>query len=356
MAAVPAEHHESTHLVKSTSARSGVVEISQSRAVAEVSASMMLARRFPRDEIAARDKIVNAFTRSSLAEVSKYSYARGGTDIEGASIHSLQAIARLWGNIRCGVEEVSRGNGQSECRAYAMDMETGFYDEKTFVVRHVRDTKQGPKPLSDERDLYELIANMGARRKRACLEAVIPDDVIEEAMNQAEVTLKTQFEIKPEFLARLQSAFDKYGVTKQMIELRIQRHIDAMTPAQAVQLKKIHMSLKDGMSKPEDWFDMTAGANPASPAPPASRTEQVKEKIRKNRAPAEPAPVHDAATSSSDPPAGPEPITDEVKALRMIETAPDDGAAAAVLDLCVGQPFYKNAVEAFNAQWARTVE
>jgi hypothetical protein len=41
-----------------------------------------------------------------------------------------------------------------------------------------------------------------------------------------------------------------------MLQKRIGRRIDAMTPALLIQLKKIYQSLKDEMSKPSDWFDI----------------------------------------------------------------------------------------------------
>lgn len=44
-------------------------------------------------------------------------------------------------------------------------------------------------------------------------------------------------------------------------------------------------------------------------------------------------------------------IGDEAVALRQIEVAGDEGAAAAVLDLCKSQPFYSRVVDAFNARF-----
>lgn len=363
MAAVPSEHHEAA--IVRPNARSGIVEIEQSRAIAEAVATMQLARRFPRDEVSARDKIALAFTSKSLAEIAKYSYARGGTDIEGPSIHSLRAVARAWGNIATGIEEMSRANGQSECRAYAIDTETGFKDEKKFVVKHVRDTTSGPKPLRDERDIYEMIANMGARRQRACLEAVIPKDVVDMAMEQVDVTLAADFEITADYLKSLEGAFAKYGVTKPMLEAFIQRHLDAMTPAQAARLKKIHMSLKDGVGKPEDWFDMAAGSpQPAAPSAAATRTDQVKDRIRgRKAAPTTPPPAAEPPPASTSPDAGsgaptseaPDPFTDEVQALIAMDKAQDEGEGEFVLARCVGQPWRPKIVERWNERFAKSI-
>lgn len=48
----------------------------------------------------------------------------------------------------------------------------------------------------------------------------------------------------------------------------------------------------------------------------------------------------------------PATIEDEAVALRRIDTAADEGAASAVLDLCKSQPFYPRAVEAYKARFA----
>ena len=230
----------------------------QTRAIAAVQAAMLLARKFPRDERAAMDRIINAFSRPSLAEVAQYQYSKGGSDVRGPSIRAAEALAQSWGNVHCGVEEIEQRPGESTVRVYAVDAETGFHDEKVFQVPHIRFTRKGTYKIEDPREIYELIANQGARRKRACLLAVIPGDVVEAAMKQADVTLHTKAEVTPERLQNLADKFAEFGVTKEQIEARIQRRLDAMTPAQLVNLGKIYNSLRDGMSVAADWFEPTA--------------------------------------------------------------------------------------------------
>jgi hypothetical protein len=242
--------------------QSGLVEVEQQRAVAEVQAAMMVAKRFPRNQIDAMDKILLACTRQSLAEAALYSYQRGGTDISGPSIKLAEVLAQGWGNIACGVTELSRRNGMSECMAYAWDMESNFRDEKRFQVRHWRDTKKGGYQLSDERDIYELIANMGSRRKRACILAVVPGDVAEAATKQCEETLKAKADTSPDAVKKMVGAFKAFGVTEKQIEARIQRRLDAITPAQIVNLRKVYNSLKDGMSSAADWFEVEQAPEP----------------------------------------------------------------------------------------------
>jgi hypothetical protein len=232
-----------------------LVAIEQQRAIAEIQARMMIARANPRDEKRAMDKIMQACMRPTLAEVAIYQYARGGSDVSGPSIKLAESIARDWGNIASGIKEVSRANGYSECVAYAWDLETGFYDERQFQIRHWRDTKKGGYALTDERDIYELTANMGQRRKRAVLLTVLPGDVVEAARAQCELTLRAKADTSPEAMKKLVDAFAEFEVTKEMIEKRIQRRIDAIQPAQVVNLRKIYASLRDDMSTPTEWFE-----------------------------------------------------------------------------------------------------
>lgn len=243
-------------------------EAAAAREVAEVTAMMMMARRFPRDEKGALDRILTACTRGTLAEDSVYQYARGGSDVSGPSIRLAEVVAQNWGNIDCGVKELSRHEGYSEVMAYAIDLETGFRDAKLFQVRHWRDTRQGGYAAKDERDVYEIIANQGARRKRACILAVIPADIVDEAVRQCEITVRTTVEINAESIKDLVATFAKIGVTKAQIEKRIQRGIESITPALWVQLRRIFGSVRDGMSDITDWFEPEEAAAAEPPKDP----------------------------------------------------------------------------------------
>lgn len=243
------------------------------RAVAEVQARMIIARSNPRDPIRCVDAILADCQRPSLAQLAIYQYARGGTDITGPSIRLAEAIARRWGNLATGIKEIARADGYSECVAYAWDLETGYYDERQFQVRHWRDTRQGGKALTDERDIYELIANMGQRRKRAVLLTILPGDVVEAAREQCERTLHATADTSPEALRKVVAAFRELGVSQAQIEKRIQRRMESITPAQIIHLRKIFVSIKDEMSKPEDWFEPTVWTQPSTENNGATRTD-----------------------------------------------------------------------------------
>jgi len=233
------------------------------RAVAEVQAQMLMARANPRDPVKAMDLIQGDCMRPGLAEQAVYEYSRGGSAITGPSIKLVEAAARRWGNIMCGIKEI-RHDGYSECKAEAWDLESGFYDYRTFHVEHVRDTKQGRKRVTDERDIYELVANMGQRRKRAVLMSVIPGDVFDTAIKQCEVTNRAHADVSPANILRLLQSFEPFGVTREMVEKKYQRSIEAITPAQVLHLKRIWLSLRDQVGTIDQFFDVAAPAQPSA--------------------------------------------------------------------------------------------
>lgn len=239
-----------------------IVQMDSARQIQEVQAAMVIAKKFPRNEKQAMDRILNACQRPGLANSALYEYSRGGTAITGPSIRLAEAEAQAWGNIQFGIREIDQANGESIVEAFAWDVETNTRQVKVFRVPHIRHTKRGSYKLEDPRDIYEMIANNGARRLRACLLGVIPSDVTEAAVEQCEATMKASADTSKEAVKKMLAAFvEKFGVTKEMIEGRIQRRIDSITPGQVVGLRKIYTSLADGMSAPADWFDVPrAGA------------------------------------------------------------------------------------------------
>jgi hypothetical protein len=246
--------------------KSSSMDVESSRAVAEVQATVLVAQRFPRNPRESMDLILNECCRLSLAEKALYTYARGGTDITGPSIRLAEVIARNWRNIDFGIKELSQKNGESEMMAYAWDLEKNVRQVKAFTVKHMRHTRKGSYSVEDPRDIYEMAANSGARRMRACILGIIPGDVVDAAVSQCEETLRAKADTSPEAVKKMVEAFAAFKVSKEMIEKRIQRRMDTITPAQIIALRKIYTSMKDEMSTAADWFEVQAEAAPKSGA------------------------------------------------------------------------------------------
>jgi hypothetical protein len=171
----------------------------------------------------------------------------------------MEVIARRWGNLDMGVAEIDQADGESVVEAWAWDLEANVSDRKRFRVPHTRDKKGGVKEkLTDGRDIYERIANDGARRKRACIEAVIPKHIIDDAVLEATKTLaaSAKFAVTKENLSSMLKSFEDYGVTTGMIEDRLQCRIEAITPRLMVQLKAVLNALDDNMTTIAEQFDI----------------------------------------------------------------------------------------------------
>ncbi len=88
--------------------------------------------------------------------------------------------------------------------------------------------------------------------------SIIPGDIVEAALAQCSVTQAASVGATPEeikeTIRKLTATMGKFGITAENIQDRYQCRLEAIRPAQIVELRKIYTSLKDGMSKPSDWF------------------------------------------------------------------------------------------------------
>lgn len=285
----------------------------QQRVQAEIQARLTIAKRCPRDEKEAVDRIMNACQRVGLAEKAEYVYERGGQEITGATIDLMTVVANCWGNIDYGFRELSQQQGpggtESTVEAYAWDLETNAKRTLGFTVPHKRHSKDKKTRqvrvtvLTDPRDIYESMANYAQRRVRKCLEDIIPPDIVEDAREECKKTLHAKADVTPEAITRLTAAFAEIEVTKDQIEQRLGRRLETMQPAQLVSLRRIYKSIKDGMSNAGDWFESQAAADGDESK---SGTDKAKDFLRKR-------------TGKSESPTTPDAVPEE---------KPDDAAQA----------------------------
>ena len=255
------------------------IAVEQSRAIQEVQGAIMMAKRFPRNETTAFTNILKACNRMNLAKSAMYSYPRGGEQVTGVSIRLAETLAKYWGNIQFGIVELSQSNGSSEVMAYAWDLETNTRQVKQFSVKHSRYSKsKGLTKLTDPRDIYEMTANQGARRLRACILGVLPSDIIESAVEACEKTLVgDNSEPLSDRVRKCVASFLNFGVSQEMIEKRLNHKIEATNVHELLALGKIFTSLRDNMAKVEDFFELPKVATVAT----EENAEEVNERQKK---------------------------------------------------------------------------
>lgn len=238
--------------------RSTTTEMVSTRQMQEVQGQIVMAKRFPRNEVDSYNRIMRACQRRSLAEKAEYEYPRGGQKVTGPSIRLAEVAAQNWGNIDFGIVELEQRNGESQVMAYAWDLETNTRQTKIFSVPHIRSTKNGNVPLTNPRDIYEMVANQGARRMRSCILGIIPGDVIESALDQCHKTLEG-VEQRPliDVIKEVSLYFQRdFNVPVEALEKYIGCKSEAFSMNDCLRLRKVYVSLKDGMAKREEVFEL----------------------------------------------------------------------------------------------------
>lgn len=250
-----------------------------SREMSEVMGQVSMAKQYPRNVFQAEQRILDTCNRPALAQVAMYQYPRGGQRVTGPSIRLAEAIAQNWGNLSYGIQELEQREGESVAKAFCWDLETNVRQEKVFTVKHSRKAGGTIKKLDDPRDIYELVANNGSRRLRACILGVIPGDIIDKAIQQCTDTLagKSKGPLKDRIANALKAFKEQHRVTQEMIEFKFGYSADSFTEYDYVELINIFNSLRDGMSKVEDWFDKSAAKEQNSGLGEAFKEEPAKE-------------------------------------------------------------------------------
>ena len=234
----------------------GTVAIEASRAVAEAQGKLIIAKRFPRDEVQAYAKAMEACQRVTMAEKAFYSFPRGGQTVEGPTIRFAEELARCWGNIDYGIKELSQDDGKSEMQAYAWDLETNAQSVQNFTNPHQREQGKKMVTLTSQRDIYENNANMATRRLRSRILAILPSWFVEDCIAECKKTLAGQNETPlVDRVKKMVVQFAKLGVTQEQIESRLKKKIDTMNADDFVEYIGIYNAIKQGESKIAEWFE-----------------------------------------------------------------------------------------------------
>ena len=251
-----------TQIADFSSINQGTIAIEASRAIAEAQGKLVIAKRFPRDEVQSYAKAMEACQRPTMAAKAFYSFPRGGQTVEGPTIRFAEELARCWGNIDYGIKELSQDDGKSEMQAYAWDLETNAQSVQNFTNPHQREQGKKMVTLTSQRDIYENNANMATRRLRSRILAILPAWFVEDAIAECKRTLSGQNDTPLiDRVKKMVVQFAKLGVTQEMIEKRLKRKIDTMTSDDFVEYVGIYNAIKGGESKIADWFDAQKEAN-----------------------------------------------------------------------------------------------
>ena len=240
----------------------GTVAIESSRTVAEAQGKLLIAKKFPRNETEVFAKAIQSCQRPGLASKAFYSYPRGKETVTGVTIRFAEELARCYGNLDYGIKELSNSNGQSEMQAYCWDLETNTMSLQNFTNKHIRESKYGNTELKSQRDIYELNANMGARRLRSRILAILPPDLVEECIQECRKTLAGDNSTPIiDRINKMVVAFQKIGVSKEQLEKRLNHTVESVTEEELVELTGIYNGIRTKETKVSEWFEQPKTAN-----------------------------------------------------------------------------------------------
>lgn len=275
------------------------------REMQQIQAMALMAMNRPRNVGECLKEIEAACDAPIVAEKALYSYPRGGQTVSGPSIRLAEVIAQSWGNNLYGYTVADQRASASDVVAYFWDLQKNTMKRIEWTVPHIRESnetawnketrkyertgKVNVKHLTDSRDVYELVANMSSRRVRNCILAGIPKWIEQAAVERCKETLKKSF--SKEKLADIVKSFDGLDVTVDDLERRLGKKINAINATEYLGLRQIYQSIRDGVSKAEEWFVQahkpekirteTAAAAAEAPAEPAQPSQRATVDARK---------------------------------------------------------------------------
>jgi len=283
-----------THSVEDTAlstTREFSTELAPSAAAAEkqyeIQSAIIIAKRFPRDEDLAFQKLMKACGRSSFAEDAEYAFPRGGTTVKGPSVFLAREGARVWTNIRYGLTILRDDQQSRQIQGWAWDVETNtkVTAEDDFQKLIYRKGKGWITP--DERDLRELTNRRGAILIRNCVLQLLPKDLVEDAVEKCRETLRSTAAKDPdEARKKIILAFSELNITPEMLAVYLGHPIGQSSPAEIADLRGIYKSISDGNSKWSEYVaeeaktngDANGGTNGANGG--QSKTERLAEQLK----------------------------------------------------------------------------
>lgn len=250
---------ENLPVPQAPSALTSATAVEQTRAIQEVQSRLIIAKRFPRDEIAAHARIMKACKRRALADQAVYRLPIGNKTQVGPSIRLAEVLANAWGNISFGVKEIARASGRSQCIAYCWDQETNTLIEYEFEVEHWIEVGQkgnkSKRPITDPVEIDRLIANRGARKMRNAILQVIPGDVIDEAVKACRKTVAEGGGVPlTDRIRTMVTSFAEISVTQEMLEQRLGYPIADATGDDIASLQGVWKALVDKEAKRSEFF------------------------------------------------------------------------------------------------------
>lgn len=264
------------------------------REKAAVEARFLVALHRPRNPDDARQRVLARCRSPRFASTAEYAKpVGGGKRATGASIRLAEELGRQWGNIDVQTPVVFDDDERRIIRVTATDLETN-YSQSVDVMLEKTVERKSPRPgdevLSSRQNstgqttyriradedafLVKQNANVAKARRQVIL-GVIPGDLVEEALEVAADTRRSEVRTDPAAARkRIADAFFSVGVMpKQLCDLLGKESLEAVTEAEIELLRSVFAAMKEGEATWTDVMESFGQTTRASgePAPSAAK-------------------------------------------------------------------------------------
>lgn len=305
---------------------SGVTEALVAKARASVEACVISAKKWPRNLLDSRQRILEDCRRPGFAATAMYSVPRGTARAEGLSIRFAEAALRAMGNMDATSETIYDDATVRMVRVRVIDFETNAAWSKDFTVAKTVERKflkKGQRPLSDrinssgervfiveatDDDVATKEAALVSKASRTGILRLIPADIQEEAKALIRRTTATQ-DAKDPLGARnrMLDSFSMLGVKPSAIESWLGHALETITLDEMGELKDLHTAIGERETSWNDALQARLADREASLAAPSKPAPAPVPIVATASKPAEPAPATRAPSSTPQPAAAPAP-------------------------------------------------
>ncbi len=249
---------------------------------AEVESAFIMAMKMPRNRDQARTDMLQACKNSIFASMAKYKKPVGKKEVngqwqqqyvEGPSIRFAEEAIRAWKNVKVQNMVIYEDNERRISFINVVDLENNIsYSAQITVEKTVerksargRDVVYERLNSYDERVFIVVATDDEIRNKELALTSkeirnavlrIIPQDITQEAMIQADATMKAGVSVDPEAAKKqIIDAFVGIGVKPVELEKYMKHGMSTVSPAELADLRIVYNTIKNGEATWADYAE-----------------------------------------------------------------------------------------------------
>ena len=245
---------------------------SAAMAKAEIESAYIMALKKPRNWADVRSKILAACERPVFAAAAEYKKPMGAKDVTGPSIHFAVTAIQAAGNIDTKATVLYDDENIRKIQVRVVDLENNISHSKEITInktvernrikegQEVHSTRTNSKGqmvyivTASEDELSTKQWANESKALRACGLRLIPQDIIDEAMEVARATRKKNIDPKAE-TNKILDAFAKIGVKPSDVSSYLKKPIEQIVAADIDDLRQIYTAIKDGDARWSDFLE-----------------------------------------------------------------------------------------------------